>query len=348
MTSAAMGAREFHDTYHRVRRELGRVIVGQDRVLDHLLTAVFAGGHVLLTGLPGLGRTLLVKSLADALGLEFRRLQFTPDMLPTDILGAEVLESHVATGRRTFRFFKGPVFAHLVLADEVNRSPARTQSALLEVMQERQVTVAGRTHFLPQPFILVATENTLDSEGVWNLGEAQTDRFLMCIEQEYPDEAAERRMVKQTTGSWSPRAERVAGPETVLAMQRFVREVPVVPSVRDFALALVRASRPGEKGADPEAEASLRLGASPRGAQALLLAAKVTALARGRRHVARQDVADVAQPVLAHRLLMDWRAKAEGRRPRDVVERIVLGVRQKTLGRTSYWTREVLRPGLRP
>ncbi len=335
---------QFHETFHRIRGELAKVVIGQDRVIEHLLVAVFSGGHVLLTGLPGLGRTLLVKTLAQVLGLQYRRIQFTPDLLPTDIIGAEILESHVSTGERSFRFFKGPVFANMILVDEINRSPARTQSALLEVMQERQVTAGGQTYFLPKPFILIATENTLETDGVWSLGEAQTDRFMMSIEQEYPREDEERKMVWQTTGEARPEVEEVCGPDAVLAMQRLVREVPVVPSVRDFALAIVRASRPREPEAAEQVDQAVRLGASPRAAQALLLGAKVTALARGRTHATRQDVIDVTRPVMNHRVLMDFRAAAEGYSKARLIDRLVAKARQRTLPPSSYWTRQLLMP----
>jgi len=334
---------EFRDTFHRVRAELAKAVAGQERVVEHLLAAIFAGGHVVLKGLPGLGRTLLVKTLAHVLGLEYRRIQFTPDLLPTDIIGAEVLETSTATGDRHFHFFKGPVFANLLLADEINRSPTRTQNALLEVMQERQVTVGGRTHFLPEPFILVATQNTLDTEGVFHLGEAQIDRFLMMIEQSYPTAEAEKQMLAQTTGTRQLAVERVTGPETILAMQRLARDVPVVPSVRDFALAIVRGSRPGEHEAAPEVAGVVRLGASPRAAQALLLAGKVLALARGRQHVARQDVVDVAEPVMAHRILMDFRARAEGLSHTKLIGALIARAQEMNVPKVSRWTRELLR-----
>ena len=313
----------FHQTFHRVREELAKVVVGQDRVIEHLLVAVFASGHVILSGMPGLGRTLLVKTLAHILGLAYRRLQFTPDLLPTDIIGAEILESNMSTGERSFRFFKGPVFANMVLADEINRSPARTQAALLEVMQERQVSIGGQTYFLPSPYILVATRNTRDTEGTWQLGEAQTDRVMMSIEQEYPTDEDERRMIALTTGSFTPTAECVTGPEMVVKMQRLVVEVPVVPSVKDFAVSIVRASRPGTDESVDEAEHAIRLGASPRAARALLLGGKVTALARGRTHVTRQDIISVARPVMAHRLLLDFRAQAEGSTYRQVLDALI-------------------------
>jgi MoxR-like ATPase len=334
---------EFRETFHRARQELAKVVVGQERVVEHLLATIFAGGHVLLKGMPGLGRTLLVKTLAHMLGLQYRRIQFTPDLLPSDIIGAEVLETTTATGERHFHFFKGPVFANLLLADEINRSPTRTQNALLEVMQERQVTVGGQTYFLPEPFILVATQNTLDTEGVFNLGEAQIDRFLMMIEQAYPSGDEEKLMLAQTTGTRQAAAERVTGPDTILAMQRLAREVPVVPSVRDFALAIVRGSRPGESQSAPEVEGVVRLGASPRAAQALLLAGKVLALARGRQHVSRQDVIDVAEPVMAHRVLMDFRARAKGLSHAQILKALIARAQQMGVPKVSRWTRELLR-----
>ncbi len=338
----AVTVEEFRETFRRAREQLTRVVVGQDRVVEHLLAAIFAGGHVLLKGLPGLGRTLLVKTLGHVLGLEYRRIQFTPDLLPSDILGAEVLAGRAATHERHFQFFRGPVFANLILADEINRSPTRTQNALLEAMQERQVTVAGQTYPLPRPFILVATQNTLDTEGVFNLGEAQVDRFLMMIEQAYPGAADEKRMLALTTGAITVAAETVAGPDTILAMQRLAREVPVVPSVRDFALWIVRSSRPGESGAAPGIGESVRLGASPRAAQALLLTGKVLALARGRTHVARQDIIDVVEPVMAHRVLLDFRARAQGSACADILRALIARAQALAVPSVSRWTRELL------
>lgn len=334
---------EFRETFCRARAELARVVVGQERTMEHLLAAVFAGGHALIKGAPGLGRTLLVKTLAHVLGLEYRRIQFTPDLLPTDIVGAEVLESQAATGDRRFHFFKGPVFTNLLLADEINRAPTRTQNALLEAMQERQVTIGGRTLRLPEPFTLVATQNTLDTEGVFNLGEAQLDRFLVMIEQDYPAAQEEKQMLALTTGTATVASEQVANPELVLAMQRLAREVPVVPSVRDLALWVVRASRPGEPQAAPEVHGAVRLGASPRAAQALLLMGKVLALARGRLHVARQDILDVVEPVMAHRLLLDHRARAEGATPAGILRELVRRAEGMVLPAVSRWTLELVK-----
>lgn len=334
---------EFYETFQRVRQEIARVVVGQDRVIEHLLVAVFSDGHVLLSGAPGLGRTLIVKTLAEILGLEYRRLQFTPDLLPTDIIGTEILENRKGTGDRAFRFFKGPVFANMVLADEINRSPVRTQAALLEVMQERQVSIGGQTYFLPRPYNLVATLNTLESDGTWQLGEAQTDRFMFAIEQEYPSYDEENTMLRYTTGSFRSQADKVTGPEQILKMQALAKRVPVVPSVRDFALALVRASRPESIESVESAKRTVRLGASPRAAQALLRGGKVSALARGRTHVTREDIINVARPALAHRLLLDFRAEAEGRTYSDVLDDLVARAEEKALPTVSKWTRELLK-----
>lgn len=333
---------EFRDHFAAVHKELARNVIGQERAIEHLLVAVFGGGHVLLTGMPGLGRTLLVKTLSEALGLDYRRIQFTPDLLPTDIVGAEVLEK-TASGDRRFHFFKGPVFANLVLADEINRSPARTQSALLELMQERQITVSGHTYHLPKPFVLIATQNTVESEGVWPLGEAQADRFMLCIEQRYPDEDSEGRMLDLTTGMKQAQTSKIIDPETVLAMQALAREVPVVPSVKQFALAIVRASRP-QKDAGPDNPANdIRLGASPRAAQAMLMGAKVLALARGRKHVTQHDVVEIAPSVLTHRLMIDFRAQAQGRDAHVIVAQILKEARRRAIPEVSVWTREILK-----
>jgi MoxR-like ATPase len=337
----AVSVAEFHALFHKIRAELGKVVVGQEQVILHILCAVFAGGHVLLKGSPGLGRTLIVQTLADVLGFKFGRIQFTPDLLPTDITGTEVLEHDVATGDRHFRFFEGPVFANLVLADEINRAPARTQAALLEVMQERQITVGGQTHFLPRPFMLIATENTVDHEGVFPLGEAQVDRFLMMIEQAYPSGGEEKDMLVRTTGLVKPTVEAVANPELVMAMQTLARHVPVTPSVKDFAVHLVRASRPGEVDSDA-ATSGIRLGASPRASQALIVLAKVMALAKGRRHVTRQDIVAVAEPVLAHRLLLGFRAQAQGKTYRDILPLLVRAASERHLPDVSRWIRHVL------
>jgi len=339
-----MTTEEFQEVFHNIRKELAKVVIGQDRPILHLLATVFASGHVLLKGLPGLGRTLIVKTLAEILGLKYGRIQFTPDLLPTDITGTEVLEHNTETGERHFRFFKGPVFANLVLADEVNRSPSRTQAALLEVMQEKQITMGGETYRLPEPFILVATQNTLDTEGTFMLGEAQVDRFLMMIEQDYPSSPEEKAILYSTTGTFKPEVQAVTNPQTIIAMQNLAKEVPVVPSVKEFALHLVRSSRPQCKDeVAKEAADNVRLGASPRATQALIRLAKVIALARGHQHVSKQDVIEVAEPVMAHRLLVDFRAQARGHDCKYVLKALVKNAKEQTVPKVSMWTRDILK-----
>jgi len=335
-------AERFREVFHGVRDEVAKVVVGQDRVITHLLGAVFAEGHVLLKGAPGLGRTLMVRALAEALGFEYGRIQFTPDLLPTDITGAEVLEHDRVMGERRFRFFKGPVFANMVLADEVNRSPARTQAALLEVMQEQQITVGGTTHYLPRPFTLIATQNTLDHQGVFALGEAQVDRFLMLIEQDYPSEPEEKKILDLTTGTYRGTITPITNPEEILAMQSLIRDVPVVPSVKAFAMAIVRGSRPEEDDAPPAVRENVRLGASPRATQALIRLGKVIALSRGRTHVSRTDIMEVARPVLAHRLLVNFRSQAQGRDYNYVLKELLADARSKGQPSPSFWSRSVL------
>jgi MoxR-like ATPase len=341
--NGSISTKEFYDNFHAVRREMAKIVMGQEQVITHLLAAVFAGGHVLLKGFPGLGRTLIVKSLSDILGLDHGRIQFTPDLLPTDITGTEVLEHNAQTGERSFHFFKGPVFANMVLADEVNRSPARSQAALLEVMQEKQITMGGQTYFLPKPFMIVATQNTLDHEGVFMLGEAQVDRFIMMIEQDYPTESEERAIVRSTTGTYRPEIRAVTDPQTILAMQALAQEVPVVPSVKAFAMSIVRSSRPKEASTCRAVVDNVRLGASPRATQALIKLAKVIALSCGRRHVTKQDIMEVAYPVLAHRLLVDFRAQAKGRDGKYVIKAMLRDAVANTVPKGSIWMRDVLK-----
>ncbi|MBL8792541.1 MAG: AAA family ATPase [Planctomycetia bacterium] len=277
----------------------------------------------MLTGVPGLGRTLLVKSAARVLGLSFNRIQFTPDLLPTDITGTEVLQESADRRTRSFRFFKGPIFANLVLADEINRSPPRTQSALLEVMQERQTTVGGQRYALPTPFLLVATQNSLETEGVFPLPEAQMDRFLMAIHLDYPGFGEEVDIVDAATGAGAAVLQQVLSAEQLVAMQQLARLVPVVPSVKEYALALVRNTRAGAEAKAGSVASLLRWGSSPRGGQALIAAGKVLACVRGRQYVTRQDIRDVALPVLAHRLILSFRAGAQGTRMSELIDRLV-------------------------
>lgn len=334
---------EFQQKFEMIKQELTRVFIGHDEVVTNVLISIFSKGHVLLSGMPGLGRSLLVQTLAKILGLEFNRLQFTPDLLPTDITGAELLVGDGKEKERKFQFFKGPVFANLVLADEINRSPARTQSSLLEVMQEKQVTMGGQKFLLPKPFILIATQNTLDTEGVWPLGEAQSDRFMFSIEQGYPSYEEEKKILQATTGSFNTEVHAVSNPEEIIAMQQLAENVPVVPSVKEFALLIVRASRPGEPDAAEAANKNVHLGAGPRASQAMLAGAKVRALSQGRSYVSKQDIIAVSVPVLAHRLQLDFRAKAEGRDHQFVLKKLFEKAQERERPELNMWAKELLK-----
>jgi MoxR-like ATPase len=278
------------------------------------------------------------------LGLSYSRVQFTPDLLPSDIVGTEILERG-SQGERRFRFFKGPIFCNLLLADEINRSPARTQAALLEAMHERQVTIGGHTHWLPEPFIVIATRNNMETDGVWRMPEAQIDRFLASIELGYLSEEEEIELLWRTTGSQRNEVQKVLGPQDILEMQKIATAVPIAPTIQNFALEIVRGSRPSEqaqaaaRGLQGKAESSgagregpataIRLGASPRAAQAILRGAKVLAIVRGRSYVSSDDVLTMAQPVLAHRLVLDMRASARGVKPRDVIAGLVAAAQRR-------------------
>ncbi|MCX7805984.1 MAG: MoxR family ATPase [Planctomycetota bacterium] len=315
---------EFKERFDKVLAEVRKAVIGQEAAVEQLLVTLFAEGHVLLSGVPGLGRTLLGKSLARVLGLTESRIQFTPDLLPTDILGVEVLQESPDKRVREFRFFKGPVFANLVLADEINRSPPRTQSALLEVMQERWVTLGGVRHRIPDPFMIVATQNALETEGVYPMPEAQLDRFMMYIELDYPSEAEESAILDATTGLGVPDLKQVLDGPTVLEMQALAKLVPVAPAVKRFAVELVRGSRPGKPDTSGAVGKQLRWGASPRAGQCLLRAAKVLAIVRGRKYATRSDIAELAMPVLRHRLIPDYRAgTAELARVDEIIRRLV-------------------------
>lgn len=302
----------------RLREAIGQAVVGQAQVVEQLLVALLAGGHCMLEGVPGLGKTLLVRTLGQALELEFRRVQFTPDLMPSDILGTELLEEDHGTGHRSFRFQKGPVFTNLLLADELNRTPPRTQAALLEAMQERTVSYAGVTHRLPEPFFVLATQNPIEQGGTYPLPEAQLDRFLLQLRVDYPDEAEELAIVAQTTGAAPAPVPRVMDAAAVLRLQALVREVHVGEELMAWIVRLVRASRPAE-GAPEAVRSYVQWGAGPRAAQSLVLAAKARALLHGRLAATRDDVAALAAPVMRHRLLLSFAAEAEQVHADDVV-----------------------------
>ena len=303
----------------RLRAEVQRRIVGQERVLDEILMALIAGGHALLVGVPGLAKTLMVRSLADAVHLEFRRIQFTPDLVPSDITGTEILEEDAATGARSFRFVRGPVFANIVLADEINRAPPRTQAALLEAMQEHSVTVAGDTMRLPEPFCVLATQNPIEQEGTYPLPEAQLDRFLFDIRVGYPGEADEVEILRNTTGLRRDELVPVLGAHELIGLQGLTREVAAADGVLRFAAALVRATRPDDARAPALVKQYVRWGAGPRAGQSLVLGAKANALLAGRLAASPNDIKRVALPVLRHRVLLNFAAEAEG----VSVERII-------------------------
>src|SRR5580700_8222952 len=288
---------------------IGAVIFGQEPVIDRALITVLCGGHALLVGVPGLAKTKLVETMGIVLGLDARRIQFTPDLMPADILGSEVLEES-AGGKRNFRFIAGPIFAQLLMADEINRASPRTQSALLQAMQEQHVTVAGARHDLPRPFHVLATQNPLEQEGTYPLPEAQLDRFLMEVDVDYPDREAERRILFETTGSEETLAKAAMNAEELISAQRLVRRLPVGESVVDAILALVRSARPGPEGG--EAAKLIAWGPSPRASQALMLAVRARALLDGRLAPSIDDVLDLAEPVLKHRMALTFTARAEG------------------------------------
>jgi MoxR-like ATPase len=294
-----------------LRHEVGRVIVGQERVVEELLLAVLAGGHALLEGVPGLAKTLLVRTLAEATDLTFRRIQFTPDLMPSDILGTEVLEEDHATGKRFFKFNRGPVFAQVLLADEINRTPPKTQAALLEAMQEGAITYGGTTYELERPFFVLATQNPIEQTGTYPLPEAQLDRFLLYIRVDYPSLDEERAVLSRTTGARSEGVSQVARAADIVAAQGLVRQVTISEPLVDYVTRLIRATRPGMTEVDYVRE-WVRWGAGPRAGQGMVLAAKARALLSGRFAVTPEDLRTVAFPVLRHRILVNFRAEGEG------------------------------------
>jgi MoxR-like ATPase len=314
--------------YQRIRKELSKAIVGQERVLEELLIAMFARGHCLLVGVPGLAKTLMIRTLADSLSLSFSRIQFTPDLMPSDITGTEVLQEDKATGQRMFKFLHGPLFANVVLADEINRTPPKTQAALLEAMQERQVTVGGARHRLPDPFFVLATQNPIEQEGTYPLPEAQQDRFMFNILVDYPEEDEEFRIVEMTTSTHQPQLQRVLSATDILEMQDIVRKVPVAPYVIRYAMKFTRLTRKAQRKGDTAQVPDfvrdyVTWGAGPRASQFLVLAAKARAVLHGRYYVACEDIRAVAAPVLRHRIITNFNAEAEGIKPDDIIRRLI-------------------------
>ena len=300
--------------------QIGRRIVGQHDVVDNLVAALLAGGHVLLVGVPGLAKTLLVQTVSQALDLTFNRVQFTPDLMPSDITGTELLEEDHATGRRFFKFAKGPIFANVILADEINRAPPKTQAALLQAMQEHAVTAAGQTHKLSEPFFVLATQNPIEQEGTYPLPEAQLDRFMLMLKIGYPSREEEERIVNETTGDLEVSVSTVLGAQQMLDLQHLVRRLPAPPSVVSYAVKLARATRPDSPDASPRIKKYVSWGAGPRASQYLILGAKARAAMDGRGVPDLEDVNAMALPVLAHRIVINFQAEAEGVTPERLIE----------------------------
>jgi MoxR-like ATPase len=311
------------DVAEDLRREVEKRIVGQREVVDGLLTALLSNGHALIVGVPGLAKTLLVSTVAEALELEFSRIQFTPDLMPTDITGTEVIEEDRTSGRRVFRFQRGPIFANVVLADEINRTPPKTQAALLQAMQERAVTAAGHTHSLGPPFFVLATQNPIEQEGTYPLPEAQLDRFMLELRIGYPTRSEEEEIAMRTTGLEEPDVRTVVTSDEIVELQHLVRRVPVSPSLVAFAVRLARATRPSDEDAPPVARRYVSWGAGPRASQFLVLGAKARAALRGDALPSYDDVRAVAPAVLAHRLVLNFEAEADGRTTRDVIAELL-------------------------
>ena len=321
-------AQEFRDAYAKVKAEIGKVIVGHDEIVHGVLTCLFVGGHALLEGVPGLGKTLLVRTLADAISLDFNRIQFTPDLMPADILGTNVV-MEAPDGRRRFEFQRGPIFSQIVLADEINRATPKTQSALLEAMQEHSVTVGGTIHTLKEPFFVMATQNPIEQEGTYPLPEAQLDRFLFKLVVGYSTREELTIILDRTTRNERPRAEKVIDGEALIRLQKLVREILVAPHVQDYGIRLALATHPEGPFAAPATNQYVRWGSSPRGAQTLVLAAKVRALLDGRYNVSFEDLRRVYLPALRHRVLLNFEAQAEGIETDAVLLKILDSVPEK-------------------
>lgn len=310
--SDTAAAAAFVSAFQKLKVALSKRIVGQDAVIEQVFIAIAAGGHTLLEGAPGLAKTLLVKSFADAMHLGFRRIQFTPDLMPADITGTEIIQEDAETGRRKLVFQRGPIFSQIILADEINRTPPKTQAALLEAMQEKSVTVGQETYVLPKPFFVLATQNPIEQEGTYPLPEAQKDRFLFLIKVDYPSRDEEREVISRTTGGVQEEIEAVITAEELQAAQALARKVPVPDHVLDFVLDLVRATRPNEPNALPYVKEMVGWGAGPRASQMLVLAGKVRALLQNRTHVTTDDIEALALPALRHRIVPTFHAEAEG------------------------------------
>ncbi len=318
MSNNVERVRLLQDKIKQLKTEIAKQIIGQDEIIHLIILSILSRGHSLLVGVPGLAKTLMIKSISDALDLSFNRIQFTPDLMPSDILGSEILDAD-----RSFKFIKGPVFANIILADEINRTPPKTQSALLEAMQERKVTVAGHDFVLDKPFFVLATQNPIEQEGTYPLPEAQLDRFMFSLYVDYPDFDQEVEIVQRTTVGSSGSIEPVLNREQIMDFQDLVREVPVAPNVVEYAVGIVRKTRPGRDEAPDIVREYVRYGAGPRASQNLILGAKAHALTQGKASPDAEDVRVVAEPVLRHRILRNYKAEAEGVDERQIIESLL-------------------------
>lgn len=307
----------------RVRKEIAKIIVGQDEIIEQLLISLLAKGHCLLVGVPGLAKTLLIKTLSEVMDLKFNRIQFTPDLMPSDITGTEILEEDQITKKREFKFIPGPVFANVILADEINRTPPKTQSALLEAMQEHRVTVAGKTYSLSEPFFVLATQNPIEQEGTYPLPEAQLDRFMFNLWLDYPSVDEERQIVKQTTSQYSPVLEKVITAQQIGEYQELIKRVPVADNVLNYAVDLVSKTRVNNENTPAIVKEAVRWGAGPRASQYLILAAKVKSVLEGRFSPNIDDVRFASLPVLRHRIILNFNAEAEGISSKDVIKKLL-------------------------
>ncbi|HEV3145738.1 MAG TPA: MoxR family ATPase [Gemmataceae bacterium] len=319
----AQAVRELAHAYEQMSEQIGRVIVGQKSVVEQLLMALFSRGHCLLEGVPGLAKTLLVSTVAKILHLSFKRIQFTPDLMPADITGTDILQDDPETGRRQFMFLQGPIFANMILADEINRTPPKTQAALLEAMQEHHVTAGSQTYRLPEPFFVLATQNPIEQEGTYPLPEAQLDRFMFNIIVSYPTRGEEMQIMKQTTSSYKPELSPILDGKTILRLQEVVRQIVVADHVFAYAVDLVRATRPREPGVPKFVPELISWGAGPRASQYLILGGKARAILHGRMHVTTEDIREVAFPVLRHRMVTTFNADAEGISRDQIIRRLL-------------------------
>jgi MoxR-like ATPase len=316
-------AHQLTAAYESIRKEIAKVIIGQDATVEHLLVSLLARGHCLLVGVPGLAKTLLIKTLADVLDLKFSRIQFTPDLMPSDISGTEIIEENISTGQKAFKFVKGPVFGNIILADEINRTPPKTQAALLEAMQEHKVTAAGQSYTLTEPFFVLATQNPIEQEGTYPLPEAQLDRFMFNVWLEYPSFTEEVDIVKSTTSPYAPVLQRVLGAQEIVAFQELIRRVPVADAVVQYAVQLVARTRPKDDHSPKFIKDWLTWGAGPRASQYLILGAKTRAILSGRYNPDIDDVRAMAVAVLRHRIIPNFNAEADGVTPVAIVEKLL-------------------------